>query len=130
VGKNLLAIAVATIILLSGIFGSAYLWIHSSDEVYYEGTEVFLTEQDYKEFKMLFVDPQVQLLDASVLTSEPPIIVRFKVQVPSPDYGFPYGKKDWVGTSVRYTVVATTLLVFALAFIPILLMHSRFNKEE
>jgi len=128
--RDLLAITMATIILLVGIFGLAYFWIHGFDEVYYEGTEVFLTEQDYKEFKMLFVDPQVQLLDASVLTSEPPIIVRFKVQVPSPDYGFPYGKKDWVGTSVRYIVVATTLLVFALAFIPILLMHSRFNKEE
>jgi len=126
--RDLLAITMATIILLVGIFGLAYFWIHGFDEVYYEGTEVFATEQAYQEFKVLFVDPKVQLVDASVLTSEPPIIVRFKVQVPSSGYDFPYGKRSWVD-SRETTIPVGAFAVFALALLPILLMHSRCQER-
>lgn len=131
--KNLVSIILAIVILLGGSFGLWCFWTTDQGVVYYGGAEVFPTEEAYREFKLAFVDPEMQLMDVSVLSSEPPIIVGFEAKTSNFDYEFPYGERSidgWVtkgGGGISGFVLFCFLLLF-FTFLPIWAMHSRFNE--
>lgn len=58
----------------------------------YKGDEVFLTEQEYTDFKYAILDENVHKWEVDALTSSPPIIVKLKITIPH-DYTFNYGEK-------------------------------------
>lgn len=59
----------------------------------YSGKVVFYNEEDYGEFKLELAKPEVDFNSKNilVLSSEPPIVVQFYVNVPN-GYKFPYGE--------------------------------------
>ncbi len=65
-----------------------YINTHES----YSGKLVFYTEKDYSEFKLELAKPEVDFNSRNilVLSSDPPIVVQFYVNVPN-GYKFPYG---------------------------------------
>lgn len=72
--------------------GCALLGI-SRPQVSYRGTEIFTTENDYKQFRQELANaPLYSVKEITVQTSEPPIIVNFDFQVER-DYEFPYGQR-------------------------------------
>ena len=68
---------------LDGLFGSE---VYSADKL------VFNTEREYVQFKQSLVPDSVKVLEASVLSSEPPIIVTFRVSLPRGET-FSYGRE-------------------------------------
>ena len=130
--KDLLSIILSLVVLVGVIFGLYYAW-NAPGRTYYEGVEVFPTERDYVEFKMSFTRPEVWLVDAVVLASEPPIIVKFKAKVLNYNYYFPYGQKTIEGYLSKGAGGLVVFIFFCLsgllfAWVPIWSMHSRFNK--
>lgn len=103
--KNALLILGITICVLGGIVGGIY-W-HQHDDVYFTGKEVFQTQEDYSAFKLEVAKQTCQIQKVAVLSSEPPIVVDFRVRVPY-DYEFPYGKYD--GTTNSWSCLIFLLL--------------------
>jgi len=129
--KDRIAILLSVLILVGSSIGLLCAW-NGEGKVFYEGSEVFATEQEYKEFKLSFTDPRVRLLDAAVLSSEPPIVVKFKARVLDFDYEFPYGERSiygWLSKGVGGLAAFTFLCFAALYFtiLPIWSLHSRFS---
>lgn len=62
----------------------------------YSGQEVFNTEEEYSQFKQELVDlnAKFKVGHMFVLSSKPPIIVKFDDIRVSEDISFPYGEKD------------------------------------
>jgi hypothetical protein len=58
----------------------------------YQGKIVFQSESEYIQFKQAMSQENVRIEDVDVLSSAPPIIVKFKVTVPG-NVAFPYGEK-------------------------------------
>ncbi len=93
---------ILTLALLAGAgIGLAYFYVGITEsrpgDAIYEGTEIFSTEGEYQEFKAILVSSEVELLDVAVLSSSPPIIVKFEVKTASLDLTFPYGERSLVG---------------------------------
>ncbi len=75
------------------ILGGCALLGLSRPQVSYKGTEILATENDYKQFRQELANaPIYSVKEITVLTSEPPIIVKFDFQVERA-YEFPYGKR-------------------------------------
>ena len=73
------------------IFSVLFL-IHAystSANVYYRGEEVFDSEQEYHDFKVYMLQPNIKIIGLDVLASEPPIWVRYSANVPR-EWTFPY----------------------------------------
>jgi len=75
----------------------------------YTGKLSFDTEQEYTQFKQEIVNSEAIWNRMDVLSSDPPILVQFRVQV-SQDYDFPYGEKSNIGPTMA--IVFGVLLVF------------------
>jgi hypothetical protein len=108
---SLIGIAIVGIAIL---YGTGQV----SDYGYYRGQEVFYTEQEYIKFKQALVDYEVTIEDIDVLSSEPPIIVKFAIYgVEKPDV-FPYGEKINTGIGMAMFIgvigiAVTGISVFA-----------------
>ncbi len=89
----------------------------------YSGKVVFNSESDYQVFKNELVKSEALWNSMESLSSQPPIIVKFSVDV-NKNYDFPYGKKDTLNR-VFVLVLPTLLLALLLITIGISL-----NKEE
>jgi hypothetical protein len=61
--------------------------------VVYQGKELFRTEAEYSQFKEVIGEKDISIKDISVLSSEPPIIVQFRVNVPG-NIQFGYGRVE------------------------------------
>jgi len=83
------------ILSIAGIVGGALLLWHSWsnwDYSEYEGEAVFYSAEEYTQFKYAILEPEVQKWEASTLTSDPPIVVQFKVETDF-GYDFPFGER-------------------------------------
>ncbi len=109
------AILVGLVLAAVLIVGVIYLGIEQSKVHYYEGTEVFPTEEEYSDFKCEIGNPNIDNWDVTVLSFNPPIVVKFIVRISTEDYTFPYGEAD-----VRTTWDATVLLYAAAACLGLL----------
>ena len=92
--------------LASGLLGLLVGFLMSSflfNTVTYEGKAVFQVESQYVEFKQVLARPEVEIEDIFVLSSSPPIIVKFLVTVPE-SYEFPYGEAWPPGAWFSYVV--------------------------
>jgi uncharacterized membrane protein len=80
------------LVIISGISIVSGIFVSESKE--YSGKIVFQSEQEYSQFKEVIAKDYVSFdtQDILVLSSSPPIVVQFKVEVQG-DNGFPYGKK-------------------------------------
>ncbi len=82
------------IILSIGIVITIYgAWVttHPPTTDIYKGKIALWTEEEYVEFKKAVAPTEVQIIDLDILSSEPPIIIQFKVIVEK-GFEFPYGK--------------------------------------
>ena len=79
----------------------------------YEGKVAFWSEEEYVEFKKVMAPTQVQIVELDILSSEPPIIIQFKVEVDK-DFEFSYGKKEEVVIPGWALPVGLSLLGFAI----------------
>lgn len=77
------------------------------DPVDYRGSAVFNTEQEYQDFKMYIIESDYQLLDATLLSSDPPLLVAYEVRVPGGEtFVYPYadakktGHFGWRGVGI------------------------------
>jgi hypothetical protein len=130
--RDLLSYLLAFIILVGGAFGLYKAWTFEG-ETYYQGIAVCETEQDYVQLKRDFAKDGVLLQDAVVLASEPPILVKFKVEVPSSDYAFPYGERvinGWFskGAGGLFQFYLLVFLFTLCAFLPIFCLHSKLYR--
>lgn len=91
-------------------------------DVTYEGQEVFLTQQEFEDFKggfkMLVYEDGLRLESFDVLASEPPIIVNFEVTVPY-DYYMPYGGSVDRANNIFGAFFLSIVLGMLLVFLPI-----------
>ena len=99
--REVIAIAL-TLALLAGFGVGLSIFYKDSTGIdpgiaYFEGTEIFLTENEYQAFKITLGESKVDLVEALVLSSNPPIIVKFKVEAESLDTTFPYGERSLEG---------------------------------
>ena len=103
-----------TKLILTGLlFGSAMLGVALLVDgvygpgVYKDDKLVFTTESEYVLFKQALADNDVEIIDISVLSSEPPIIVSFRVSLPSGE-SFSYGQE----VGIPWFVVVPLALLF------------------
>ena len=91
----------------------------------YSGEEVFYTQREYSKFKQELVDSNAKYETDNifVLSSEPPIIVRFEDVIVADDYPFSYGGKD----SVILRATALGIIIMGLVFF---LLVSRWFLSE
>ena len=76
-------------IMLLTIWGTTAIVMHTYAPRY-TGTEIFWTQKEYVEFKEAIVEYNGELEKATVLSSEPPIVVTFTIRTKE-EAGFPYG---------------------------------------
>jgi hypothetical protein len=96
-------------------------------DVNYSGKVVFNTESEYALFKEAVSNPQVEYQNnnMSILSSDPPIVVNFKVQVPK-DFVFNYGERN--NREVVITLMVIPLSVVFLMFFIIMVAYFQFSK--
>jgi len=58
----------------------------------YSGKELFTTQEEYSNFKSIISKEKIEIKSTNVLSSDPPIVVSFKIQTPRV-IGFPYGSR-------------------------------------
>lgn len=82
-----LVLSIVGIVAGSWLLGHAWTTLAHST---YEGEAVFNTVEEYTQFKDAVVEPEVQKWEVDALTSDPPILVNYRITT---DYGyeFPYG---------------------------------------
>lgn len=61
----------------------------NSPKVWYGGDVTFDLEKDYECFKGYLMQPEVEIEEIQILASEPPIWVKYQVQIPR-ELPFPY----------------------------------------
>jgi len=118
--RNLLLLGIA-VLVIGGIFGG--IRTYQLADLRFEGKETFLSQEEYSAFKLEVGEEEVNILDIVALSSEPPIVVEFRVSVPR-NYDFGYGR--CIGTSGQATLFILILMPIAImisALIPV-------NKEE
>lgn len=122
--RNVISLVVSCLVLAGIGFGLAYGWSNYGT-TYYSGNVVLLTEQDYTDFKLAFIEEEVTLIEVEILASEPPIIVNFEAQVSHYDYRFPYGERDDKGYLSKGAGGLAALIFFCfcgllVGFLPVL----------
>ena len=109
--KSALAHYITVFIICTVAFCLAYINRSATSE--YSGKVVFLTENEYTQFKEVMADPRVRY-DAenmSVLSSSPPIVVSFRITTPS-SMEMPYGRhSDGVLLDMIVSLIITTPLI-------------------
>lgn len=76
----------------------------------YKGTEYFQSEHEYTEFKKELAKVQPEIIEMSVLASNPPIIVNFELITDS----FSYGEIDrgkYTGVAIAFTLAVIFLVI-------------------
>ena len=87
-----------------GVFWGTILAGYGQDT--YGGVIVANTEEEYSQFKQELADtPILAINELDTLSSSPPIIVNFSIEVPY-GYQFPYGKISPFDNSLHYSWVA------------------------
>ena len=71
------------------IFGIMFYFLPNT----YQGKFVFDTAQEYTEFKIALSNPDINIIDISVLSSNPPIVVQYNLTVPRTT-AFPYSEAN------------------------------------
>ncbi|MCJ7789538.1 MAG: hypothetical protein MUP69_05040 [Candidatus Atribacteria bacterium] len=72
----------------------AFIPAIEKSSVPYSGKEVFRTEAEYSQFKEAVGQKGVSIDEMIILSSSPPIVAEFKVNV-APDVAFPYGQLEY-----------------------------------
>ena len=88
--------ALLVIVVVVGCVSWGMKICDESDKVY-EGKVLFATEQEYSQFKNAIGQEDITLVDALVLSSSPPIVVKFRAYVPGGKefgYGEDRGRRD------------------------------------
>lgn len=75
------------------------IWVAAFSDVGYSGKDVFRTTQEYIEFKECIGREGVGIDEMVVLSSEPPIVVKYSVIVER-GIEFPYGSGSLAGNIV------------------------------
>ena len=87
-------VGVGVVMSIFFILGGIFWYYEGWQDYQYQGQVSFDTEAGYTEFKQAIVDYEADILEINVLFSEPPIVVKFKVDTPEPAVlNFPYGEK-------------------------------------
>jgi large-conductance mechanosensitive channel len=83
---------------------------------YYSGKEVFTTEEQYTKFKQSLVDSNAkwETKDMQVLSSDPPIIVSYKVGVEK-GQAFPYG--GFINDRLHFSIFAGVMFLMVMTII-------------
>jgi len=81
---------VGMLLVMVVVWFAVIMPISEKSPAVYEGKEVFRTEADYNQFKEVIGLKDVDIQSIVVLSSSPPIVVEFNVQVPY-DMIFAYG---------------------------------------
>lgn len=82
----------------------------------FKGREIFYSDDEYADFKKSLVTSDLKILSMIALSSEPPIIVDFRIETRNLELDFPYGgssiDKDWtyVFIGAAIPIVATVAL--------------------
>jgi len=84
---------VLVFLLCLGIFISGIVLLveveRNSPVVNYRGEVIFETVEEYQEFKLYMLSPEVKLMAVDVLASDPPIWIRYSINQPR-NQVFPY----------------------------------------
>ena len=112
--KDIVIWGLCIVCLLGGIVGGIY--IHQHEDIYYEGKEVFTSQEDYSDFRVEIVREEVEIVNLVVLSwGEPPVVVAFEVRVPN-DYPFPYGGRGPGACHWLIAILATLPLLVRIGF--------------
>ena len=105
---------VFVVLSLAVIFTTAFWAIpYVSDMPYqYKGTLAFNSESEYAQFKQALIDAEADWSagDITILSSEPPIIVKFERVKIDKSFEFPYGEQE--EAIPIWSVVVTTICGF------------------
>jgi len=88
----------------------------------YSGKEVFQTQQEYSDFKQAVGVEGIRLVDVEVLSSEPPIVVQYKVKTTG---YFPYGERE-----VYHFYIAGVFAICCLVGVGIEVVDKIKNRKE
>lgn len=121
--------------VISWVVLTIFFWnFNSKEDISYGGELVFETQDEYVEFKEDLKDrilgEEIELSEFTVLASEPPIIVKFKVGVPY-DYELPWGERDPIHLAevIFMTVLMSIIAGFILLLLPRLIMYGGKGDE-
>ena len=90
---------VVGILLLTGSFVVA---VQDSTTYLFEGKEVFQTTEEYGSFKKAVGVPEVTIGEIFVLSSEPPIVVDYRIEAPK-GLDFLYGEREFLPSSLLFS---------------------------
>ena len=112
-------LAVAGILSILLGLGLYHLLVNSDDD--YSGKLVFVSEEEYSDFKLAIGKPEVRIgEDLTILSSQPPIVVDFSVSVPR-GYEFEYGVLLRV-SRVDALIAAVVVSVFSFCSLSLFLL--------
>lgn len=91
---NKVLILILVIVGLGLIIGLTGTWLynHDSEMIYYEGKEIFYSEEEYQGFKEFIAQKSIEIQDINVVASAPPILVDYELVIPAL-YGMPYNSE-------------------------------------
>ncbi len=92
---------VVGILLLTGSFIVA---AQDSTTYVFEGKEIFQTTEEYGSFKEAVGIPEVTIREVFVLSSEPPIVVDYRIEAPK-GLDFLYGEKGFLPSSLLFSLL-------------------------
>ena len=106
--KKTIGVLLLVLLVIGATVGFTILGLHWGEtaEKKYTGKIVFQSEQEYGQFKQAVGDQEVDISEMQVLSSDPPIVVEFKVYVPH-WMEFPYGEHN---ADLSSTVLPSILL--------------------
>jgi len=97
-----------------GVFISGIVLLVDADrnspEVQYWGEVIFETVEEYKEFKLYMLSPEVKLMAVDVLASEPPIWIRYSIIQPR-NQDFPYRYESTLSSVSGGIMVGLSLMI-------------------
>jgi len=91
--KKILVFALCLGLLISGV-GLLVHYDRTSPEVWYRGDITFNSEEGYTSFKEYLMQPEVEITEIQILVSDPPIWIRYGVEVPR-EWEFPYPQRGY-----------------------------------
>lgn len=109
--KKWIGILLVVGLLLVG--GSFIIAPQESTTYIYEGKETFQTYQEYRTFKEIMGVPEVTIWETFVLSSEPPIVVDYRIEAPK-GLDFPYGERELFPSGLLFNLLFALGLVITL----------------
>lgn len=107
--KRIVVFLVCLAIFVSGIVLLVNAHRYSS-EVVYRGYTVFNSTQEYQDFKIYLMQPEVKIKEIQILCSEPPIWVRYSIEVPR-FWFFPFNFDCTKGVVPSGVLLGLTLMI-------------------